>query len=182
MIEVYKTYKHNPPHLFIPNSQYFITGSTYLKKKYLKDDKTKEHLLDSFKKAFEEYNWILEDWVILDNHYHIMIGNLNNADSLSKMMNEVHRFTALWIKKNSLDFRNEKRIFYNYWDSCINYKRSYLTRINYIYYNPIKHSYVDRSEDYKWCSFRYRLDKENEYLKILREKYPCDKVKIEDNY
>ena len=36
---IYKTYKHNPPHLFIPDAIYMITGATYLKESFFHNDK-----------------------------------------------------------------------------------------------------------------------------------------------
>ncbi len=66
---IYKEYKHNPPHLFSPNSKYFITGTTYEKNMWLKSNEAKERLLKSIIIGFDRYGWVLEDWVMLDNHY-----------------------------------------------------------------------------------------------------------------
>ena len=38
MMDKYKTYIHNPPHLFIDNAKYFVTASTLGKHPYLKTD------------------------------------------------------------------------------------------------------------------------------------------------
>ena len=110
--ETYKVYKHNPPHLFIPNTKYFITGATYLKKGFLASKEGKTRLLNSIKRGCKKYHWTLEDWVILDNHYHLMLNAPNTANTLSKMINEVHKFTAIWLKKNLLELKEEKRLFY----------------------------------------------------------------------
>ncbi|MFH0774642.1 MAG: transposase [bacterium] len=134
--ENYKIYLHNPPHLFLPNTKYFITGATYLKRPFFATENSKEKLFNSIKMGCEKYHWVLEDWVILDNHYHLMLNAPCSADTLSKMFNEIHRFTAIWLKKNILELKEEKRIFYNYWDSCITYEKSYWARLNYIYLIP----------------------------------------------
>ncbi len=180
--EIYKVYQHNPPHLFIPNAKYFITGATYLKKDFLASENGKIKLLDSIKKGGEKYLWILEDWVILDNHYHLMLNAPDKANTLSKMFNEVHKFTAIWLKKNFLELREEKRIFYNYWDSCITYEKSYFTRLNYIYFNPVKHGYTEEASNYMWGSYTFRLKGEFDYLDMIREQYPWDKVVVKDDF
>ena len=72
MSKIYKTYEHNPPHLFIPNAKYFITGSTYQKRYYLNTNIIKETTIQYMFKSFGHYNWQIEDWVLLDNHYHLM--------------------------------------------------------------------------------------------------------------
>lgn len=180
-IDIYKEYNHNPPHLFLPNTKYFITGSTYKHIRYLRDVESKHALLSSIKKGFEDEGWILEDWVILDNHYHIMVNAPANPLSLGKIIKEIHRFNALWIKKH-LDIPQRTIIWYNYWDSCITYEESYFARLNYIWFNPVKHSYVEDPEDWIHGSYFLRIRNENEYLDMLKKRYPFDKLKIGDDF
>ncbi len=90
MQEIYKTYKHNPPHLFRSNATYFITGSTYKKVHYMKSDEAKERLLSSIYKGFNDYGWEIEDWVILNNHYHLMVNAPENAETLSNVIRDIH--------------------------------------------------------------------------------------------
>ena len=180
--EDYKVYTHNPSHLFKSNAKYFITGATYLKKAFLVAESAKGKLLDSVKKGCEKYFWVLEDWVILDNHYHLMLNAPNSVSTLSKMFNEVHKFTAIWLKENFLELKKEKRIFYNYWDSCITYEKSYFARLNYIYFNPLKHGYVKEANNYMWGSYRFRLKEEFDYLNKLKEKYPWNRVIVKDDF
>ncbi|MFN3551055.1 MAG: hypothetical protein ACK4WJ_04535, partial [Endomicrobiia bacterium] len=77
--EIYKIYKHNPPHLFVPKAKYMITSAIYMKRNLLKHPASKKKLLYSLKMAAQKYNWILEDWIILDNHYHIMLSAPENS-------------------------------------------------------------------------------------------------------
>ncbi|MBC8255810.1 MAG: transposase [Candidatus Marinimicrobia bacterium] len=193
----YKTYKHNPPHLFVENSKYFITASTYMRKPFLKYSAAKEKLYSSLFFEFSKYNWKIEDWVILDNHYHLMVNVADNPLILPRIIREAHRFTALWIKKYiNMEFTNRvdgdveltrlihstKKIFYNYWDTCITYDNSYFTRINYIWYNPVKHGYVDSPEEWKFGSYYSRYKEEAEEMKLLTKNYPFEKVKIKDEF
>ena len=182
MEEIYKIYVHNPPHLFRPNSKYFITGSTYLKKHFLIANDSKRRLLDSIVKGCAKFNWVLEDWVILNNHYHLMLNAPEKADTLGVMFKEVHKFTAMWLKDNFPELKAESRIFHNYWDSCITFEKSYFTRLNYIYCNPVKHGYVKDIRDYLWCSYRFRLKVESNYLSEIKEKYPWNKVNVKDDF
>ena len=175
---IYKKYEHNPPHLFKENSKYFITGATYQHKHYFKTTAAKEHLIHSIKKGFNENNWMLEDWVILDNHYHLMVQAGEDGTLLSEIMRDIHKFTAIWL--NKYDNEPKRKVWYNYWDSCINYERSYFARLNYIWYNPVKHGYCHNSEDYTFGSFYYRYLKEQGYLDALKLQYPWDKVDVFD--
>src|SRR3989338_3170324 len=151
-MEEYKTYLHTPPHLYRPGAKYFITAST-VKKLRLLDDNAKERLLISLLKSCNNHGWKLEDWVILDNHYHIMLNAPEDEVSLSRFVAEYHKFTAMFIKKNNPEAAHLAKIFNNYWDTCISYERSYYARLNYIYCNPVKHGYLQRAEDYTWGIF-----------------------------
>ena len=50
-------------------------------------------------KSFEYYGWKIEDWVFLNNHYHLMADAPEDALSLSKVIKNFHRFSALKLKK-----------------------------------------------------------------------------------
>ena len=118
---------------------------------------------------------------MLDNHYHIMADAPADASTLSRVMNNFHRFSALWIKKNSKCSVGTDRIWANYRDTCITYERSYFTRLNYIWFNPVKHRYVEKTEEWRFGSYYYRIKKEQDLNDIIHE-YPFDRIKIEDDF
>ncbi len=179
---IYKSYPHNPPHLFRQNAKYFITGATYLKRRFLSQPECKLHLLHSITKGCKKYDWTLEDWVILDNHYHLMLQSPGSPETMSLLFNEIHKFTAIWLKKNISILKNKGKIFHNYWDTCITYEKSYFARLNYIYFNPVKHGYVEIAEDYIFGSYHYRIKIEKGYLEEIKGKYPWDRVNVKDNF
>ncbi len=177
-----KKYKiHNPPHLFIPNSKYFITVSTLGHHPYLETEEAKWATLEYLTKSLEVHHWELEDWVILDNHIHIMINAPDNAKSLSNVMNNFHKFTANWLSRNGIK-KVEEKYFHNYWDKCITYEKSYFARLNYIWMNPVKHGYVDSPEKWKFGSFYFRYKKDEEAIINQLNKFPSDKLKIKDDF
>ena len=179
-MEKYKEYAHTPPHLHKDSAKYFITAALFQKMKILDDD-CKDKLLSSIMLACWNHNWSLEDWVILDNHYHIMVNSPKNESNISKFVSEYHKFTALYVKK-SAKYQDLPKIFDNYWDTCITYERSYYARLNYIYFNPVKHGYADNAEDYRWGSFFHRYKKENKYLEKMKETYPFEGINVKDDY
>jgi putative transposase len=175
----YKEYNHNPPHLFLPNCHYFITASTLGRYPYLKSVKAKEAAYFYLTKSLEKFSWILEDWVILDNHLHIMVKSPQDSTSLGKVMNNFYRFTANWLSKNSIR-KIKQKYFHNYWDKCISYESSYYSRINYIWFNPVKHGYVDSPEKWQFGSYHFRFHKDKIDRRI--KKYPFDKLDIADDF
>lgn len=180
-MEKYIEYIHNPPHLFKPNAKYFITSSTLDRYPYLKTDSAKDAALNYLTKSLEHYEWKLEDWVILDNHIHIMTSAPTKAETLSKVMKNFHRFTANWLSKNNVKKVKEK-YFHNYWDTCITYENSYYARINYIWFNPVKHEYVSSPEKWRYGSYYYRYQADEKETKEIMKRYPFDKIKIDDDF
>ncbi len=177
----YKKYEHNPPHLFKSETTYFITASTLDKYSYLKTEDAKWTAFDYLKKSLNHFDWELEDWVILDNHIHLMVNSPENAETLSDVMTNFHRFTANWLSRKQIKKVGEK-YFHNYWDTCITYEKSYFCRLNYIWYNPVKHGYVDSPEKWKFGSYYFRFKDDNDEMIKIFEKYPFDKLEIKDDF
>ena len=102
MTNIFKTYPNNPPHLFIGKCKYFITGATLWKIHYITGDDVKYKKLEYMFKSFDHYGWTIEDWVLLENHYHVMSNAPENAETLFQVINNFHRFRALWDKKTCI--------------------------------------------------------------------------------
>ncbi|GBC61094.1 hypothetical protein DENIS_2054 [Desulfonema ishimotonii] len=144
-----KNYRHAPTHLFADNSPYFITGAVYGKRSLLKSGHLKSGLIELFRGYFEKYGWELHHWVILDNHYHILGKSLKGKD-LSAIIRNVHRVSAIRIHRET---GCEKPVWWNYWDYCPRGEREYMTRANYLLFNPVRHGYVSNLRDYPFSGF-----------------------------
>jgi putative transposase len=128
------------------------------------------------------HGWSLEDWVILDNHYHIMVNAPEVSANPAKLVAEYHRFTALFIRKINPEFGTLRKFFNNYWDTCITFEKSFYSRLNYIYNNPVKHGYVNNAQDYQWGSFRIRYAKDRSYVEKMFDNFPYDSVNVADDF
>lgn len=144
-----KRHQSTPVHLLMDNAPYFITGSIYQKRPLLRLPELKQCLLEHIRKSFSKYDWKLYHWVILDNHYHLMAKSKNGKD-LSKIVRTFHTYSAIEIRKAT---GCEKPVWFNYWDYCPRDEKDYMTRLNYLLYNPVKHGYVRDLKDYPFSSF-----------------------------
>lgn len=144
---------HNPHHIYVDNSAYFISSSIYKKRNLLVLDKIKDYLIDTIKQCFTEKKWQLKDWVILDNHYHLLAISYQGKD-LSRIMSKIHMLSAQYIVS---ELEVEKPIWWNYWDYCPRDENDYFVRLNYLYNNPVKHGYVTTLADYAYSSFHQTL-------------------------
>jgi len=144
-----KRYLHAPAHLFIDDTIYFITGAIYRKRALLTSPDLKHGLLGLFQGYFDKYGWELRHWVILNNHYHL-IGKSRKGKDLSALIRNVHIISAKEIHKATCC---EKPVWWNYWDFCPKNEKEYMTRVNYLLFNPVKHGYADNLRDYPFSSF-----------------------------
>lgn len=181
MQEIFKTYDHNPPHLFRNSTKYFITGAIYEKKQFMREPDTKIAVIKYMFTSFAAQKWQIEEWVVMNNHYHLLADAAENADALPLIINNFHKFSAIWIRKHVTDSANANPIFYNYWDTCIDFEKSYYIRINYIWNNPVKHGKVSDPKDWLWGSYINRMENITEVNRILKN-YPSDKAKVYDDF
>ncbi len=144
-----KKYEHNPAHLFLDDTLYFITAAIHEKRPLLAGHERKSMLRDTLAKVFQEYHWQLHHWVILDNHYHLL-GQSRRGKDLSRLMHDVHFASAAAIQEG---VQQRERVWWNYWDYCPRNHHDYMIRQNYLLYNPVKHGYVTDLKEYPSSSF-----------------------------
>ena len=152
---IYKTAPHNPPHLFVPGTLYMLTAAIYRKANLIGLPKRRAEWRDAFHEAAKIYQWQIIAWVVLLNHYHAIVRSPEDASSLSKFTNSYHKFTAR--KWNDEDELKGRKVWWNYWDTCICSEHDYYNRIRYVFWNPVKHGLVERPEDYKFSNYSQYL-------------------------
>ena len=91
-------------------------------------------------------------WVVLHNHYHAIVESPDNPLNLSKFTGSYHKFTA--SQWNSADKTLGRKVWWNYWDTCIRSEQDYYNRLRYIFWNPVKHGLIERPEEYLFSSYR----------------------------
>lgn len=105
----------------------------------------------------DNYQWRLEAWAVLSNHYHL-IGHSppaqhGGAVSLGKMIQHLHSVTTREVHRRYGGARFGKvRLWQNYRETHLTLPRSYLARLNYVHQNAVHHGLVTRASQYPWCS------------------------------
>jgi putative transposase len=180
LMDIFKEYRHYPPHLFCPNAIYVITGSIMKKRHLMDSNEKKRFFCETLFKRVLQHNWQLEAWACLSNHYHFVARAPENASTMTTLIREVHSLSARYI--NAIDNETGRRIWWNYWDTCIRDERSYLSILRYVHENPVKHCVVEKAEDYPFCSYRWFIDVTNHEIqrKVLAQ--PIAYVQIYDEF
>jgi len=180
MEDIYKVYLHTPPHYFVSNAMYMVTGAIVHKQHLLSEDRRKEFFLKTLFEKATLFGWIMEAWAVLQNHYHFIAQAPEDATTLAKLLQQVHSITAIQI--NRWDNTPGRQVWQNYWDTCITYERSYLARMHYVHMNPVKHGLIDNALNYPFCSYKWFIEQGEDGLKKQVFDQPIDKVDVFDDF
>lgn len=167
---------HSPLHLFVPNATYIVTASTF----------RKQHVFDTVAKlttlqtilfdVISAYQWKLQAWALFANHYHFIAHAPANGQSLSRLIQRLHNQSAMLV--NKIDRTSGRKVWFQYWDTCLTYERSYYARLNYVHHNPVKHGLVSVAEEYPFCSAAWFRQHTSDEFRRKVEKTPFDRVNV----
>ncbi|MDY6782382.1 MAG: transposase [Cyanobacteriota bacterium] len=136
---------HSPPHPIADRELYLLTAACYEHQPYMNTDARRQQILDSLFEEFTNQGWEIRAWVILPNHYHILV-KIDEFHKLGQRLRLIHGRTS--YQWNQEDETRGRKIWYHYSDRAIRSERHYHTTLNYIHYNPVKHQWT--SSPYNW--------------------------------
>lgn len=119
------------------NNIYFVTSVTYKKNPILIENA--QVLSSSIEYYKQEYNLDIIAFVILPDHFHIIINPKHH--NLSGIMRKIKlKFSGKYRHSRSIE---KGRIWQNrFWDHIIRDENDLNKHIDYIHYNPVKHNYI----------------------------------------
>ena len=173
-----KHWHHSPLHVFLPNIIYMVTGATLYKKDIFNDDARLLMLHNVLLETADKHGWALQAWAVFANHYHFIARSPEDATTLKTIIQRIHSLTAR--EANRLAGTSGRKVWFQYWDTCITYERSYLARLNYVRNNPVKHGLVQSPEDYPYCSAAWFRTHAEPGFRRKVESAPYDRVKVID--
>lgn len=161
---------HSPPHPIRDRNYYLLTAACYKHTPFLKTEERRKELLDALFEVFIEAGIEIRAWVVLLNHYHLLV-YLEDFDVLGDLFRTVHGRSAFnWNREDGVSGR---KVWYRFADRAIRSERHYFTTLNYIHYNPVKHGLVDSPYAWAESSVHWYLEHEGkEWLQDMWRKYP----------
>lgn len=138
--------------LYVPNAMYFITCVTLERRPIFASGADLELLRETMRKVKEIHPFQMRAYAFLHDHFHLQIFVPDITD-ISKIMHSIQRnFTLNYKKAHSLT--GAVKIWQRgFWDHVIRDERDFANHFHYIHYNPVKHGYVSKPEDYPHTSF-----------------------------
>jgi len=165
--------ERHPPHIFKENTIYFLTVRTIDKNPYFDSDQKKDIIKSCLKAGLRKHAIKIFAWVILNNHYHLLI-KITNKDDLPNFLKTINGKSSFELNKT--ENKQNRKIWHNYWDRCIRAEKDFWMRFNYIHNNPIKHGYIknpDKLREYKFSSHNQWVKRNGaEWITSCFAKYP----------
>lgn len=162
---------YSPPHFGEEGATYLLSAACWNHQPILNTPERRDEWLGVLLGIEDALDADLRAWVVLPNHYHLLV-----CVPLPAFKTWIKRWhngkAAQWNREDKTPGR---AVWYRFRDDAIRSERNYYSAINYIHANPVKHGYVQKSQDWKWSS-------SNEYEKkiglgTLRNwwrEHPCD--------
>jgi putative transposase len=129
----------HPPHIYTDNACYFLTARIAGKQWILDTDAKRALVRDVLREAILQHDIRLYAWVILADHYHLLL-RTSEVAPLHKFVKRLHGQSAILLNKQ--DATPGRRVWYQYWDRFPRNERDFWGYFNYIHINPLKHGYV----------------------------------------
>ena len=167
---------HAPRHRTTDAGLYFVTAATYLKQHLLRPP-DRDHLLELFVSEGDALRCSIRAWVVLVNHYHVMINA--SANALDLLLKRVHSKSALRLNKR--DGTKGRQAWFQYWEKSITHPKSYFARLNYIHQNPVRHGIVFTADQYAWSSYS-SFENGDAALARKIKTFKIDKLQIYDDF
>jgi len=161
---------HSPPHPVREHDVYLLTAVCYEHAHHMRDEARRREVLDAIFEHFVLAGIELRAWVVLPNHYHLLVKVADFGD-LSGCFHRVHGATArAW---NREDKAAGRKVWYRFSDRGIRSEAHYFTTLNYIHYNPVKHGCVASPYDWAESSVHWYLEHQGrEWLRDAWSRYP----------
>jgi putative transposase len=171
---------HAPPHRMLQPGTYMITGATYKKIHYFKQENHLSLLQTTLLDLLPQYAWEIQAWAIFPNHYHFIASNKDIPSNLKTMISHFHAVTAKKI--NQHDNMTDRQIWFQFWDTFLSYPASYFSRLKYVHQNAVHHKIVERAEEYPWCSASWFQNQAPPSFQKTVNRFKTDLLNIQDEF
>jgi len=146
--------------VFVPGGTYFFTVITYLRQPIFSVDSAIDIFKNVLIKIKKDYPFTIDAVVILPDHIHtILTLPENDANYPTRWRLIKANFSRQWTKNinNPLEkspsriMKSESTIWQRrYWEHTITSADDYYQHLEYVFYNPVKHGYVNDPKEWKY--------------------------------
>ena len=174
------TWHHAPQHRFVSGQIYIVTARTIRREHFFRGRHRLRLLEDVSLECIVDAGWRLRAWAMFSNHYHWVAYATHLALDLHALIQRIHSESAIAI--NRLDHAEGRRIWFQYWDTCLTHPTSYYARLNYVNKNAVHHGLVRAASQYPFCSAGWWETHADQAVQRRINSFRCDRISIEDDF
>jgi len=157
-----------------------VTASTLHKQPLFRGNELLNLLQQHLFALGEKFEWKLQAWALFPNHYHFIAKAPTDARTLKIFVRQLHSLTAREL--NRIDGCSGRQVWFQYWDTCLTYEKSYYARLNYVMNNPVHHGLVSVASTYKFCSAGwFETEADLGFVNKVKS-FKYDQVKVQDEF
>lgn len=129
---------------------YHITARGNERKPIFQKEDDLKKFVSILKEAKEKGPIIIYGYVLMPNHYHLLIETPEG--NLSKVMHDLQTRYTIYFNRR---YKRVGHLFQGRYKALIVDKEAYLLELSrYIHLNPVRAKIVQRPEDYRWSSYK----------------------------
>ncbi len=137
---------------YVPDAVVFITQVVEGREPIFKNENHLELLRSTLRTVKQLHPFTLLAYVFLPDHFHFLL-HPTGSSNFSQIMHSLKpNFTKAYKQiigvSGSMKFWQKR-----FWDHIIRDEADLQQHLNYIHYNPVKHGWVNRPEDWRHSSF-----------------------------
>jgi REP element-mobilizing transposase RayT len=138
------------PRIEYEGAFYHVTSRGNLKQNIFFQEADRRRYIEVLTRIKERYGYILHAYVLMDNHYHLLIET--PLPNLNQLMQNLNTSYTVFVNKK---YQRSGHLFQGRYKAILVEKDSYLLSLSrYIHLNPVRSGIVDLPEKYRWSSYR----------------------------
>ncbi len=137
---------------YVPDSIVFITQVVEGRVPVFRNIQHLDLLREIIHEAQRLYPFAMLAFVFLPDHFHLLFKPMHGVTNTQIMHSIKPNFTKAY--KTTIGVQGSMKFWQKrYWDHIIRDEDDFANHLHYIHYNPVKHGYVNKPEDWQHSSF-----------------------------
>jgi putative transposase len=161
---------HRPLHWYADQSCYWITGATLHHAPHFRSSERKDQFVAEMLASAETWGAELVGWTVMEHHYHALL-RLQQGRALPRLIGRMHTRTATLVNRE--DRTPGRQVWRQYWDTLVHTEGDFWCRINYIWWNPVRHGFCASPEEWQWTNLTPLLQEPDASIHASLARFPA---------
>lgn len=139
-----------PLRLEIPGALWHVTSRGNEQRNIVRNDSDRHDFVRLLAEVVREYHWLLHAWVLMDNHYHLLIETPE-----ATLSDGVKWLNQNYVQRFNRRYRRAGHLFQGRFKGILVEREGHLLELlRYVVLNPVRCGIARFAADYRWSSYR----------------------------